>query len=264
MLRLPQLFLLLLLCFAGRPLAGRAWGIDGHRAIGLIAEQHLTPKARREVAALLGTQTLALVSTLPDEMRYLPEFKETAPWHYVNTPAGLSHEAYVRALKTQPEPNAYNILLLKIKELRDPALSREQRAQALVFVVHLVGDVHQPLHAGHAEDKGGNDVHLTYRGKETNLHSLWDSGLTDYLGLTYTELGQQLGPVPAPLAKAWQAADPTEWLFESYTLAAQLYAEAAQNPVPDYRYYPAHADLLKQRLQQAGVRLAAVLNEAFK
>lgn len=183
----------------------------------------------------------------------------------MNTALGLGHDQYLQAVKAQTTPNAYNILLLKIKEMKDPAKTREQRAEALAFVVHIVGDVHQPMHTGRAEDKGGNDIKLTYRGKDTNLHSLWDSGLLDYQGLTYTEMGQQYSPVPTPLAKTWQAtADPAEWLFESYTLATQLYAEAAQNPNPDFRYYPAHADMLKQRVQQAGLRLAMVLNEAFK
>jgi hypothetical protein len=79
-------------------------------------------------------------------------------------------------------------------------------------------------------------------------------------------MGQQYdAAVPTPLAKTWQAStDPADWLFESYTIATRLYAESAQNPNPDYRYYPAHADVMKQRIQQAGVRLAAVLNEAFK
>ncbi len=257
--------LLSLLLLAALPLRLWAWGVEGHRAIGIIAENHLTEKARRQVAALLGTQSLAMVSTLPDEMRYLPEYKETAPWHYVNTALGLGHDQYLQAVKAQTTPNAYNILLLKIKEMKDPAKTREQRAEALAFVVHIVGDVHQPMHTGRAEDKGGNDIKLTYRGKDTNLHSLWDSGLLDYQGLTYTEMGQQYSPVPTPLSKTWQAtADPAEWLFESYKLATQLYAEAAQNPNPDFRYYPAHADMLKQRVQQAGLRLAMVLNEAFK
>ncbi len=258
------LFALALL--AALPLRGWAWGVDGHRAVGLIAANRLSAKARAQVAALLGTQTLALVSTQPDEMRYLPEFKETGPWHYVNTALGLGHDQYLQAVKGQANPNAYNVLVTKIKEMRDPAKTQAQRAEALIFVVHIVGDMHQPMHTGRAEDKGGNDIKLTYRGKDTNLHSLWDSGLLDYQGLTYTEMGQQYdAAVPAPLAKTWQAStDPAEWLFESYTAATQLYAEAAQNPNPDYRYYPAHADLMKQRIQQAGVRLAAVLNEAFK
>jgi hypothetical protein len=132
--------------------------------------------------------------------------------------------------------------------------------------VHIVGDMHQPMHTGRAEDKGGNDIKLTYRGKDTNLHSLWDSGLIDYQGLTYTEMGQQYdAAVPTPLVKTWQAsADPAEWLFESYTIATRLYAESAQKPDLDFHYYPAHADAMKQRIQQAGIRLAAVLNEAFK
>ncbi|QKG58288.1 S1/P1 nuclease [Hymenobacter sp. BRD128] len=256
---------LALALLAALPLRLWAWGMDGHRAIGIIAAHHLSEKACRQVAALLGTQTLALVSTQPDEMRYLPEYKETAPWHYVNTAMGLDHDQYLAALKGQANPNAYNVLVAKIKEMKDPAKTREQRAEALIFVVHIVGDVHQPMHTGRAEDKGGNDIKLTYRGKDTNLHSLWDSGLLDYQGLTYTELGQQYSVLPEAQRKQWQAtADPGEWLWESYQESGKLYAEAAQKPDPDYRYYPAHADLMKQRIQQAGVRLAAVLNEAFK
>ena len=258
-----QLFFSLVL-LAALPLRLWAWGVEGHRAVGSIAEHHLTAKARREIAALLGTQTLTLVSTQPDEMLALAEYKPTAPWHYINTPPGLAHDQYVAAIKAQPEANAYNVLLQKIKEMKDKSKTREQRAEALIFVVHIIGDVHQPLHTGRLEDRGGNSIKLTYRGKETNLHSFWDSGLLDYQGLTYTELSAQYSLVPTPLIKAWQAAAPAEWLFESYTLATQLYTEAEQNPTPDFRYYPAHAEIVKRRIQQAGIRLAGVLNEAFK
>ncbi|RZL06585.1 MAG: hypothetical protein EOO62_18580, partial [Hymenobacter sp.] len=155
------LFALALL--AALPLRGWAWGVDGHRAVGLIASHRLSAKARAQVTALLGTQTLALVSTQPDEMRYLPEYKETAPWHYVNTALGLGHDQYLQAVKGQTNPNAYNVLLAKIKEMRDPTKAQAQRAEALIFVVHIVGDIHQPMHTGRAEDKGGNDIKLTYR-----------------------------------------------------------------------------------------------------
>ena len=257
------LFSLLLL--ASLPLRGWAWGVEGHRAIGLIAEHYLTPKARAGIEAIAGTQTLAMVSTLPDEMRYLPEFKDTAPVHYVNTAAGLGHDQYLAAVKGQTTPNAYNALLANLAILKDPAKSRAERAQALDFVVHIVGDVHQPMHTGRAEDKGGNDIKMTYRGKDTNLHSLWDSGLLDYQGLTWTEMGNQYSVIPSAQRKQWEATtDPAEWLWESYQISGKLYDEAAQNPNPDYRYYPAHADELKMRLQEAGVRLAAVLNAAFK
>ena len=257
-------FLFALAVWAALPLHGWAWGVEGHRAVGNIAEHHLTDKARVQIAALLGTQTLTLVSTQPDEMLSLPEYKPTSPWHYINTPLGLGHDQYIQAIKAQPEANAYNILLQKIKEMKDPSKTREQRAEALIFVVHLVGDLHQPFHTGRAEDRGGNDIKLTYRGKDTNQHSLWDSGLLDYQGLDYTEMGQQYSVVPNATIKTWQASEPAEWFFESYTDATKLYGEVTNNQVIDYRYFPAHAPLLKLRLEQAGIRLAGVLNEAFK
>ena len=258
--RLLPLFLL-----AALPLRLWAWGAEGHRAVGNIAERYLTDNARKNLTAILGSQSLTLISTLPDEMRYLPQFKETAPWHYVNTAAGLGHDQYVAAVKSQTAPNAYTALLAQLAIAKDPRKSPDERKQALYFVVHLVGDIHQPMHTGHAEDKGGNDIKMTYRGKDTNLHSLWDSGLIDYLGLTYTEMGQQYSVLPDQQRKQWQATtDPGEWLWESYQESGRLYDEAAQNPNPDYTYFPAHADLLKRRIQQGGVRLAALLNEAFK
>ncbi|OGX84066.1 S1/P1 nuclease [Hymenobacter coccineus] len=244
-----------------------AWGVEGHRAVGRLAERHLTSQARRAVHELLGTETVTLVSTWSDEILYppVPEFKGTSPWHYVNSPAGLGHDQYVQDLKAQTIPNAYRALLDNLAILKDKSKPKADRAVALKFVIHLVGDVHQPLHAGRLEDKGGNSIKLTYRGKDTNLHSLWDSGLLDYQGLSYSEMGQQYDDVPKAQQRQWQRDDVTQWLWESYQLSEQIYAEAAQNPTGfDYRYYPAHGPQVQQRIQQAGLRLAAVLNDALK
>ncbi|MBD2716061.1 S1/P1 nuclease [Microvirga sp. STR05] len=257
--RLLPLFLLLL-----SPLSLWAWGVDGHRAVGQIAENHLSRKARREVQRLLGTETLALVSTWPDEIRYYPEFKETAPWHYVNSPSGLNETQYLQDLKGQTSPNAYNVLQAKLKELTDPAKSQAEKVAALKFVVHIVGDAHQPLHAGHADDKGGNDIKVKYRGKDTNMHSLWDSGLIDYQGLTYSEMATKYdGPIRRQQVRKWQAASPESWFWESYQASEQVYRSAPANGDIDYNYYPAHSEMMKQRIQQAGVRLAGLLNEVL-
>jgi len=264
--RLLPMFLLLL-----SPMSLWAWGVDGHRAVGKIAEQHLTRKARLEVQRLLGTETLTLVSTWPDEIRNYPEFKDTAPWHYVNLPSGLNETQYVQALKDQTQPNAYNILQAKLHDLTDPAKTQAEKIAALKFIVHIVGDAHQPLHTGHAEDKGGNDIKLKYRGKDTNLHSLWDSGLIDYQGLTYTEMAAQYTyKLPSRQVRNWQAATPEQWFWESYQASEQIYkdvpagANNAEAPGDiDYKYYPAHSELMKRRIQQAGVRLAGLLNEAL-
>ncbi len=257
-LLLPFLFLLL------SPLSLWAWGVDGHRAIGKIAEHHLSRQARERVQQLLGTENLALVSTWPDEIRNYPEGKETAPWHYVNTASGLNHEQYIGALATQTGPNAYTALQAQLAVLADMSRPQAQRLEALKYVVHIVGDIHQPLHAGHAEDKGGNDVKIKYRGRDTNLHSLWDSGLIEYQGLSYTEMARQYDcAVRGPEVRRLQASKPADWLWESYQAADQIYRETADGTDVNYNYFPAHAVLMRQRIEQAGVRLAGLLNGIF-
>ena len=254
----PLLFLLL------SPLHLWAWGVDGHRAIAKIAEHHLTRRAHREIQQLLGTESFTLLSTWPDEIRYYPEGKDTAPWHYVNTASGLNHEQYVQALNSQTAPNAYNALQNKLRDLTDSSKTQAQRLEALKYVVHIVGDIHQPLHAGHAEDKGGNDIKVKYRGRDTNLHSLWDSGLIDYQGLTYTEMARQYDcPVRRRQVRTLQATRPSEWLWESYQAAAQIYQDTPNGSDVNYTYFPNHAVLMQQRIEAAGIRLAGLLNEVF-
>ncbi|GGF12533.1 S1/P1 nuclease [Hymenobacter cavernae] len=246
------------------PLQLLAWGVVGHRAIGTIAEHHLSAKARREVAQLLGHETLALVSTFPDEIRSRPEFRYTSPWHYTEFEhlSGLAYAPYAKAVQALTEPNAYSALQQMMQQVKDPTKAKEDRAFALKFIVHLVGDIHQPMHASHAEDKGGNDIKVKFQGKDTNLHGLWDSGLIEYQGLTYLELARAYDHASSAQIRQWQHDAPITWLFESYQLSAPLYQEAAaQNNTFDFRYYPAHATLVEQRVLQAGIRLAGLLNE---
>ncbi|MFD2785461.1 S1/P1 nuclease [Hymenobacter rubripertinctus] len=254
----PLLFLLL------TPLHLWAWGADGHRAIAKIAERHLSRAARREIQQLLGPESFPLISTWPDEIRYYPEGKDTAPWHYVNTASGLNHDQYVQALNAQTESNAYQALQNQLRLLSDSGATQLQRLEALKYVVHIVGDIHQPLHAGHAEDKGGNDIKIKYRGRDTNLHSLWDSGLLDYQGLTYTEMARQYDcKVRRSTVRRLQSTAPAEWLWESYQASEQIYREVPNGTDVNYAYYPAHAVLMRQRIEDAGIRLAGLLNELF-
>lgn len=241
-----------------------SWGVVGHRAIGKIAENHLSTKARKAVKEILGSESLAMVSTYPDEVRPYPDFAYTAPWHYVNLPEGLDQEAFVNQLKSLDKPNIYKALIQCVADLKDSSKTKEQKVFAMKFLVHLVGDIHQPMHTGHEEDSGGNAVKVKLMRKETNLHGLWDSGLIDYAGMSYNELAKECDIVNKKEAKNWQKDDVAIWAFESYQSSTQLYAEATQNPSFDYNYYPKHADLIKKRIAQAGIRLAAILNEIYK
>ena len=241
-----------------------SWGVVGHRSIGQIAENHLSKKAKIAVKEILGSESLAMVSTYPDEIRSYKQYAYTAPWHYVNVAHGLTSEQFKKELVGMEKANIYKAILNCTNDLKSSTKTKEEKVFALKFLVHLVGDLHQPMHTGRSEDSGGNAIKVKLMRKESNLHGLWDSGLIDYAGMTYKELAQACDDVPKQDKLAWQKDDVATWAFESYIISQQLYAEAAVNPEFDYDYYPKHADLIKKRLAQAGIRLAGVLNEIYK
>ncbi|UYZ59954.1 S1/P1 nuclease [Hymenobacter latericus] len=245
------------------PLQLMAWGGEGHRTVGKIAERHLSRKASRQVEQLLGNQTLADVSTWADEVRNTPEYRSTAPWHFVNLPLGLEFPAFNQELKAKTEPNAYQALNENIRLLADKKQPQEKRQIALKFVVHLVGDLHQPMHISRAEDKGGNDIQLQFRGEGTNLHRLWDSGLINVQGLAYQQMAANLQQPDDKQAKIWRRDPMEQWFFQSYQLSSKLYEEAQPGTVLEEQYYNTHIEDVRLRLSQAGIRLAEVLNEAL-
>ncbi|MGF1925280.1 MAG: S1/P1 nuclease [Bacteroidia bacterium] len=241
-----------------------SWGVVGHRAIGKIAENHLHKKAAAQVKSLLGSESLAMVSTYADEVRSYPKYAYTAPWHYVNLPHGLTYEQFKTQLVGLEKPNIYKAINNCIADLKDDSKTKEEHVFALKFLVHLVGDLHQPMHTGRSEDSGGNGIKIKLMRKESNLHGLWDSGLIDYAGMSYQELAKSSDLIDKKDIKTWQSDDLIKWTFESYEISQKLYAEAEKDPAFDYDYYPKHADVIKRRLAQAGIRLAGVLNEIYK
>ena len=241
-----------------------SWGVIGHRSIGKIAENHLTPKAKTAVYAILGSESMALVSTYADEIRSDSKFNYTGSWHYVNPPQGLNYAQFVDFLKTDTAANVYNALLKMEGQLKDPKSSKENKLFALKMIIHFVGDLHQPMHVSRAEDQGGNKIKLKFQRKDTNLHSLWDSGLIEYNGFSFTEMANDLDQVSDSDIKKWQNDDLTKWLFESYQISAQIYAEIGNEADLDYTYYPKHSEIYKNRIQKAGIRLAGLLNSIYK
>ena len=241
-----------------------SWGVVGHRAIGQIAENHLTKKAALAVKDILGSESLAMVSTYPDEVRSYQKYAYTAPWHYVNVAHGLTEDQFKAELKNMEKDNIYKAILNCTSDLKDATKTKEEKVFALKFLVHLVGDLHQPMHTGRSEDSGGNKIKIKLMRRENNLHGLWDSGLIDYAGMTYKELAATCDVISKQEQKAWQKDDVATWAFESYQMSQELYAEAEKNPEFDYDYYPKHADFIKKRLAQAGIRLAGILNEIYQ
>ncbi len=256
----------LLLVFAGLPSPALAWGALGHRLVARLAEPDLQPQARSQIEWLLQGEadpSLAGIATWADNLRDTdPDLgKATSRWHYVNI--GEQHCAYARELACPDGDCVVEALREQTAILADRTRSRAERLQALKFVVHFAGDIHQPLHAGYAHDRGGNDFQTNYEGKGSNLHSVWDSGLLKSRGLDEDAYVQHLRALPTAHRDAFVLPPPAaRWAEQSCTLALRpgFYPRRAKL---DSGYYTQHLPLAEQQLRLGGARLAQLLNQAL-
>ncbi|CAM3746914.1 S1/P1 nuclease [Litorimonas haliclonae] len=238
-----------------------AWGKTGHRVTGEIAQAYLSEGAREEISHLLGVEDLAEASTWPDFMRSSRDqfwTKEAGPYHYVTIPKGETYESV-----GAPEKGDAIAALEKFKAvLQGEAASQEEKQLALRFTVHIIGDLHQPLHAGNGTDKGGNDFKMTFFWEQTNLHRVWDSQLIEQEELSYTEMSRWLSrKITQEDVRAWTVTDPIVWAEESASIRDEIYPEGDREEAWGYVYE--NRDIVRRRLSQGGVRIAAYLNEVF-
>jgi hypothetical protein len=235
------------------------WGATGHRIVGLIAERHLTKKARKNIEKVLRTETLAEVSNYMDFIKSDATYRHMSPWHYATIPDG---KTYLEA--GTPEGGDIIITLQRLmKELEMKSFSDDGEAFALKCLIHLIGDIHQPLHVGNGEDKGGNDVKLDYFWEDSNLHRVWDSGMIDGQKYSYTEYVEWIDHPTDEQLESWSSLNVLDWANESKDLRNQCYETMPENKKLSYRYDFENIDLLNQRLLQAGIRLANVLNKVY-
>lgn len=250
-----------------------AWGKTGHRVVAAIADTQLSGLARAHIKEILGgAESLDEAANWPDEMRSDPApfwQKTSTPWHYV-TLNGIIYD------HAPPEGDALQALSHFRDVLRDPKASLADKQLALRFIVHLVGDLHQPLHVGKCCDKGGNDVMVKWFGKPTNLHAVWDSQLVDDEQLSFTELAAKLERHTSDQEVIdWWDIDPRDWISESAEIRDTLYPPPAKKPakgkrskgpqLPElsYSYVYKFSSVMERRLKQAGIRLAAYLNDVY-
>jgi hypothetical protein len=259
-------YLLACLALAGAaPSPALAWGKTGHRVVAALADAQLSGLARAHVKELLGVESLDEAATWPDDMRSAPgQFwqKTATPWHYVT----LNGIVYDHA---PPEGDALDALNRYRATLQDPNANIADKQLALRFIVHLVGDLHQPLHVGKCCDKGGNEVKVKWFGRDLNLHSVWDSALVEEEQLSFTELAAKLQRHTSNAdVLAWWDINPRDWISESAQLRETVYPERNRKdpkapPELSYGYVYKYTPLMEQRLKQAGVRLAAYLNDIY-
>lgn len=240
-----------------------SWGFFGHKTVATIADRHLTAEAKKAITDLLGNQTIVDVSSWADEVRNQPEYKSTANWHFVNAPLGLSFKDFKDTLSNSTQGDLLKALNQNEMVIKNPDATKDQKAIALKFIIHLVGDAHQPMHVSRAEDKGGNTIQVQFDGKGTNLHTLWDSRLLDHQGLSIAQIAEK-DDLSRRKIKRLQRAAPIDWLYESYQISSKLYEEIALSNKVDETYYQTHIGIANERIEMGGIRLAGLLNELFK
>ncbi|MFZ1806955.1 MAG: S1/P1 nuclease [Cyclobacteriaceae bacterium] len=245
---------LLILCL---PLIAEAWGQTGHRAIGRVAEAHLTSKVKKKLTDLLEGESLTMASTWMDEIRSDRKFNYMSDWHWVTIPDG---KTYAETAK-----NSHGDIIEAIeritKELRSSQLTPLEEKERIKILLHLVGDIHQPLHVGTGDDRGGNDTKVKWFGNTSNLHRVWDSEMIDDTKLSYTELALSLGKTSKNKVKKLQNTSVYDWAKESMDLRKQVYAIGDANLSYEYSYK--NGDAVNKRLLEAGVRLAGLLNQIY-
>lgn len=245
------------------PMQSMAWGTNGHRISGQIAENHLTPKALAAVKAILGTESIAMASNWADFIKSDPAYNYLYNWHFVDFERPMSYPEMTEYLNHDTNPNAYNKAEFLISELKKKTTTKENKLLYLRMLIHIVEDIHQPMHTAHSSDKGGNDFKVNWFSKPTNLHSVWDTELINFQELSYTEYVKAIDHPTATQIKDWQAAPVSKWVFESSNLAEQFYNEIKPGDTLNYKYNFTHLDILNQQLLKGGIRLAGVLNQIF-
>jgi hypothetical protein len=258
---LKKLALGLVIIYA--PLQSMAWGTNGHRISGQIAEDHLTPKSRAAVLAILG-ESVAMASNWADFIKSDPSYSYLYNWHFVDLDRPYSYPELMEFLQHDTNVDAYTKLKFLIAELKKTTTTKENKLLYLRMLIHITEDVHQPFHTGHTADKGGNDIKLTWFNKPTNLHSIWDSELIDFQQLSYTEYATAVDHSTAAQRTEWQKAPIEQWLFESNQIAEKAYSEVKSgDQVSGYKYNFEHIKTVNECLLKGGIRLAGILNELF-
>jgi hypothetical protein len=245
------------------------WGATGHKVIAQIAYNHLTPSTRGAVDTLLAGSTLAEFSVWPDQIENDPVWKWTRPWHYADMPEGAKEFKMDRDC---PKEGCVVAGIQRYESvLKSGSATVEEKTQALKFLSHFVGDIHQPLHVGNKKDKGGKAIEVTLSSHKTNLHAVWDDAIIKRRGMEYAAYAKKLeGGLTPEAQKAFLAMkDPVAWATESHHLAEQnAYRDARGNEIKSGDslgddYLTRNTPVVDEQLTKAGLRLAQMLNAIY-
>lgn len=243
------------LCMIVHTSLALAWGPTGQTITVQIAEKFLTPQARQKVLQLTGNKALSSFAIWADGVRNTPDWGQTGVWHYINVDdrGNYQHES-----GGAPD-DVLSALQFCIKNFKEG--NPNQRLDWLKFIVHLVGDIHQPMHVGNPNDRGGNETTVIY-GKSMNLHFLWDSAMIDRSKLSPADYTARLISQSRPQNALKEMFDPNVVISENFALRKFLYSY--KNGKIDGQYEQQALVIIDERLWTGGLRLASLLNSILK
>ncbi len=257
---------LLALCLALAPLNQAAsWGSAGHSVIAEIAQRRLHPGVLREIKTLLeGDASLSSIAGWPDQLVFLRP--DTVSWHFVNIPYDATGYEPERDCRTTP---AGDCVIRAIERahatLADTTAPKSERVEALAFLVHFVGDVHQPMHAADRGDNGGNRTLVTFFERPMSLHMVWDVGLIEKRTFDWGEYVRHIEQnwLPGQDVEALGRGNPADWAWEAHVAAVEVAYALPEDLTLGDDYYRRSLPVVERQLAVAGLRLARMLNEIF-
>ena len=252
---------ILLYSFALLTLSLSAYDAVGHRIIGDIAYQNISKKTRSQVDLILGKRGIVYQTTWADEVRSDKKYAYSYQWHYQNLKDGLNTSDFENYLKNPTFDGDH--LFFAIDSLKTELKKNPKNEEALKFLIHFVGDLHQPMHLGRFEDLGGNKVSINWFGKSINLHSLWDSYIIESKKMTYSEYSIYLQDKFEPKKLEFKKYSVLQSIEASYAIRTQIYSYDYSN-TNNYHYTYLFADKQDEMLYRGGIQLANILNEIYK
>ncbi len=241
-------------------LGAYGWGQKGHDTVAFIAESHLTPTTKAAIDDLLQGRSIVYWANWLDNASHTPEYAYTKTWHYRNIDAGQDYDSAPRSRTG----DVVNAIESQVYLLSDPAASPVAKNLALKIVVHLMGDLHQPMHMGHYSDLGGNKWPVKYFNSDRNLHSVWDGSLVESAHKwSYSEWQQQIDRASEAEQSLIVAGNPDSWGRETYAIATSVYDETPEGTNISYDYISRWTPVIEDQLLKGGLRLADILNGVF-
>ncbi|MEO6730036.1 MAG: S1/P1 nuclease [Ferruginibacter sp.] len=246
------------------PFVTMAWGVEGHRIVGEIADSYLSKKTKKEITKILGTESIAMSSNWADFIKSDPAYNYLYNWHFINLKAGLTEDQVQAYLDKDTATNAYTKIIFLTAQLKNKAILQADKQLYLRVLIHLVGDIHQPMHTGRPDDLGGNKIKVMWFNDSKNLHQVWDDQLILFQQLSYTEYTAAINHTTKEQRNEWQQEPVSKWVYQSYQVAEKIYGDiTVPDQKLDYKYNYNYIAILNQQLLKGGVHLAGLLNEIF-